>query len=97
MLVLTHRLNQSIMIGEIEVTAIEVGGDQVRLGIYAPKDVPVHREEIYHHFQAETLQAETLQAETMGAAASDATSHADPYDARHRVAEWEESLCFWRA
>lgn len=47
MLVLTRRLNQSIMIGEIEVTVIEVRGDQVRLGIHAPRDVPVHRKEVY--------------------------------------------------
>lgn len=44
MLVLTRRLNQSIKIGEdIEVTVVEVRGDQIRLGINAPKNVAVHR------------------------------------------------------
>lgn len=53
MLVLTRRLNQSIMVGEMEVTVIEVRGDQIRLGIHAPKDVPVHRKEIWTQVQQE--------------------------------------------
>lgn len=48
MLVLTRRANQSIVIGgEITVTVLEVRGDQVRLGIQAPKSVQVHREEVW--------------------------------------------------
>ena len=48
MLVLTRRANQSIMIGhEIVVTVLEVRGDQVRLGIKAPRSIDVHREEIW--------------------------------------------------
>ena len=48
MLVLTRNANQSIMIGEdIVVTVLEVRGDQVRLGIKAPRHVDVHREEVY--------------------------------------------------
>lgn len=48
MLVLTRRANQSIMIGEdVVVTVLEVRGDQVRLGIQAPRDIEVHREEVY--------------------------------------------------
>lgn len=48
MLVLTRKLQQSIMIGdEIEVVVLEVRGEQVRLGIRAPKTVTVHRKEIY--------------------------------------------------
>jgi carbon storage regulator len=47
-LVLTRNANQSIMIGqEVVVTVLEVRGDQVRLGIKAPKDVAVHREEVF--------------------------------------------------
>ena len=60
MLVLTRRLNQAIMIGDpakpdecIEVIVVEVRGDQVRLGIAAPKDVKVHRTEIYEQIQQE--------------------------------------------
>ena len=48
MLVLTRKTNQSIMIGdEIEVTILSVTGDKVRLGINAPRDVPVFRQEVY--------------------------------------------------
>ena len=48
MLVLTRKLDQSIMIGnDIEITVVEVRGDQVRIGIAAPKSVTVHRAEVY--------------------------------------------------
>ena len=48
MLVLTRRANQSIMIGEdIVVTVLDVRGDQVRIGIKAPRSVDVHREEVF--------------------------------------------------
>ena len=53
MLVLTRKTSQSIMIGEIEVTVIEIRGDQVRLGIKAPQDVAVHRKEVYLQIQQE--------------------------------------------
>ena len=48
MLVLTRKLGQSIVIGdEVEVVVLEVRGEQVRIGIKAPKNVSVHRKEIY--------------------------------------------------
>ena len=48
MLVLTRKTNQSIMIGdEIEVSVLSVAGDKVRLGIDAPRDIPVFRKEVY--------------------------------------------------
>ena len=48
MLVLTRHANQSIMIGEdVVITVLEVRGDQVRLGIRAPRSVDVHREEVF--------------------------------------------------
>lgn len=48
MLVLTRRANQSIMIGpDIVVTILEVRGDQVRIGVRAPRSVTVHREEVF--------------------------------------------------
>lgn len=54
MLVLTRRLNQSIKIGDdIEITVIEVRGDQVRLGVDAPRSVTVHRKEVYLQIQQE--------------------------------------------
>lgn len=53
MLILTRRLGEVINIGDnIEVQVLRVEGNQVRLGITAPKDIPVYREEIYRRIQA---------------------------------------------
>lgn len=53
MLVLTRRANQSIMIGaDIVVTVLEVRGDQVRIGIDAPRSISVHREEVFRELEA---------------------------------------------
>lgn len=58
MLVLTRRENESIMIGDsIEVKLLEVKDHQVKLGIDAPKDIAVHRKEVYLAIQAENEQA----------------------------------------
>ncbi|MCU1500375.1 MAG: csrA [Acidimicrobiales bacterium] len=52
MLVLTRRPNQSIVIGgDVVVTVLEIRGDQVRLGIRAPRDVDVHRDEVWAELQ----------------------------------------------
>ena len=54
MLVLTRKTNQSIMIGdEIEVTVLAVSRDKIRLGITAPRDVPVFRKEVYLSIKGE--------------------------------------------
>jgi carbon storage regulator len=56
MLVLTRKTNQSIMIGdEMEVSVLAVSGDKVRIGISAPRDVPVFRKEVYLSIRAERL------------------------------------------
>lgn len=54
MLILTRHINQTIVIGDdITVTILGIQGSQIRLGINAPKDVSIHREEIYAKIQAE--------------------------------------------
>jgi carbon storage regulator len=54
MLVLTRKSNQSIMIGDdVEVTVLSVMGEKVRLGIQAPRDIPVFRTEVYLEIQEE--------------------------------------------
>ena len=54
MLILTRRIGESVYIGdEVRMTVLGVRGTQVRIGINAPKDVPVHREEIYYRIKHE--------------------------------------------
>jgi carbon storage regulator len=54
MLILTRRVGETLMIGdEVTVTVLGVKGNQVRIGVNAPKDVAVHREEIYERIKRE--------------------------------------------
>ncbi|OOZ35884.1 carbon storage regulator CsrA [Solemya velesiana gill symbiont] len=57
MLILTRRVGETLMIGdEVTVTVLGVKGNQVRLGVNAPRDVTVHREEIYERIKREQTQ-----------------------------------------
>ena len=58
MLVLTRKSNQSIMIGDdIEVSVLSIMGEKVRIGIQAPRDIPVFRKEVYLEIQQENVAA----------------------------------------
>ena len=59
MLVLSRHQDESIIIGDddIVITIVEIRGDKVRLGIIAPKEVPVHRQEVYDKIQKERAYA----------------------------------------
>ncbi len=64
MLVLTRKLHQSIVIGDgIEIVVLEIRGEQVRIGIRAPKNVMVHRKEIYDQIQDENRSAADVRPE----------------------------------
>ena len=75
MLVLSRKKNESIVINsDITVTVVEIRGDKVRLGIVAPKDVPVHRQEVYDAIHGKEEAAPPAQAPVVVNKSADSAS-----------------------
>ena len=76
MLVLSRQRDESIIIGDnIVVTIVDIRGDKVRLGINAPTEIPVHRQEVYEAIKRENLRSSRLdpkEAQAIGRGASQA-------------------------
>ena len=74
-LVLTRKTNQSIMIGDaVEVEVLAVSRDKIRLGITAPRDVPVFRKEVYLSIQEEQVSADSTATKQVDQALDDLSS-----------------------
>ena len=66
MLVLSRHRDESIMIGDdVVVTIVDIRGDKVRLGIEAPTDIPVHRQEVYEDIQRERERTESEEPDSV--------------------------------
>jgi len=71
MLILTRKLGERITIGDdIVITLLEIKGSQVKLGIRAPKDISIHRQEIYERIRGENLSSSEISASDLSRAAS---------------------------
>ena len=67
MLILTRRVGETVVIGnDVTVTVLGVKGNQVRLGVNAPREVAVHREEIYERIKREQAEDENQQPQAVG-------------------------------
>jgi carbon storage regulator len=70
MLVLSRQRDETIMIGDdIEITIVDIRGDKVRLGITAPREVQVHRKEVYEAIKRENAEASHVQVDDLSVAA----------------------------
>ena len=68
MLVLSRQRDETIMIGdEVEITVVDIRGDKVRLGITAPRQVAVHRKEVYEAIKRENAEASQVQIDDLDA------------------------------
>jgi carbon storage regulator len=79
MLVLSRQRDESIIIGDnIVVTIVDIRGDKVRLGINAPTEIPVHRQEVYEAIQRENVRSSKLDPKDAQAVGKAKENGADP-------------------
>ena len=77
MLVLSRKKNESIVINDdITIVVVEIRGDKVRLGVEAPKEIPVHRREIYDAIRRNEQQEQPVSGEEQAASEADAAGEA---------------------
>ena len=92
MLTLTRSVGETIRIGDdIEIHVVEVRGGTVRLGFMAPREVTIHREEVYRQIAEANLLAAQVTADSLGALAAFAPGPAEPADARTPAATAPEA------
>jgi len=78
MLVLSRKKNESIVINnDITIVVVEIRGDKVRLGVDAPKEVPVHRQEVYEAIQRKQAEADAANADKADSNETDSLDNAD--------------------
>ncbi len=76
MLVLSRQRDETIMIGDdIEITVVDIRGDKVRLGISAPRQIQVHRKEVYEAIQRENTAATGVQVDDLNVADKNLRKH----------------------
>ena len=79
MLVLSRKKDESIVINnDITIVVVEIRGDKVRLGVEAPKEVPVHRQEVFDAIARGETVVESVDADSAAARASDESSAGEP-------------------
>lgn len=90
MLVLSRQRDESIMIGDdVEIIIVDVRGDKVRLGITAPKNIPVHRREIYEAIQREKSEKKEAEAQEQKEKEPKAQQEKEPSTEQQKESETE--------
>jgi carbon storage regulator len=78
-LVLSRRIGESVVVGtDVVITILEVRGDIVRVGVQAPRDVPVHRQEVFEAIEAANRDAASPQADAVAALTAALVAHKRP-------------------